>query len=143
MAAALRSVIVAVAILPQASLAEDPTRPPPQLLEAQRPPAGAAAASAGDLHLQAVLRTAGRPPGAMINGWVLRPGDTVHGVKLATVGEQHADVIVGGERVRLSLTPGIRRQPVADHAASATAPARPAGKAPAPTKKNATRGEPR
>jgi len=119
-----RALLAVLALAAAPVLAEDPTRPPPELIAPARG-APAAAPRADGLALQAVLRKPGHPPGAMINGWILRPGQSVNGVKLAAVGESHADVLVGGERVRLSLTPEVRRSEHVDPpAAAAPAPAR-------------------
>lgn len=103
----------------------DPTRPPAVLQPAASPSAASAPGLSADaLVLQAVVRTPGRPPGALINGWILRPGDVVQGMRLTAVGDAHADVVVGEQPVRLTLYPTIRRQAAAETAErNADAPA--------------------
>lgn len=115
-ATVIRAVIVASAIVAcTVARAEDPTRPPAQLLEAPKPSAQAQPdrSRGDDVRLQAILRTPGMKPGAMINGWIVRVGDTLDGMRLLAVGENHAELLVDGQRVRLSMTPQVKRVPSA------------------------------
>jgi hypothetical protein len=132
-----RALIVASMIVAGATAhADDPTRPPAQLLEQPKPsaPGQPARPVRDDVRLQAIVRTPGMKPGAMINGWIVRVGDTMDGMRLLSVGENHADLLVDGQRLRLSMTPNVKRVPSAvapsDHAEpkdpGAPAPRRPA-----------------
>ena len=114
--------------------AGDPTRPPAQMLEQPRAEAAGqpqAQPKRADIRLQAILRAPDRTPGAMINGWVLRVGDTLQGIRLVGVGDSHADLLVDGEQLRVSLTPAVRRAARSEEQAESQAPAAQPQKAPA------------
>jgi hypothetical protein len=112
--------------------ADDPTRPPPQLMEQPKPsaPGQPARSMRDDVRLQAILRTPGMKPGAMINGWVVRVGETMDGMRLLSVGENHADFLVDGQRMRLSMTPNVKRVPSAAAPGDHEAPKDPGAPAP-------------
>jgi hypothetical protein len=125
-----------------AAQAGDPTRPPAQMLEQPRNDAAGqprAQPNRADIKLQAILRMPGRTPGAMIDGWVLRVGDTLQGMRLVGVGDSHADLLVDGERLRVSLTPAVRRAERSEDQAQSQAPAAQPQKAPARAKRGKER----
>ncbi|MCL4746105.1 MAG: hypothetical protein KJZ83_11900 [Burkholderiaceae bacterium] len=133
MAATLRLAIGAASLLALGSAGaqaapDDPTRPPAHLLA--RPAAPSApgtpqAPARPALELQAIVRSTDGSASATINGWVLRPGDTISGARLLEIGAHHAVLEHGTERTRLSLTPGIRRT-THDETSQAPASLRPA-----------------
>ncbi len=91
--------------------AGDPTRPPSHLLESAAPASPGARAGAADARtiiLQAILHAEGRPPKVMIEGWLYRIGDTVHGCRLTAIGRQSADCEAKGRRVKIALIPDAR-----------------------------------
>ncbi len=118
---------IGLALLASAAAhAGDPTRPPAQMLEQPRSNAAEqpqTRPNRADIKLQAILRTPDRSPGAMINGWVLRVGDTLQGMRLVGVGDSHADLMVDGEQLRVSLTPAVRRAPHGEDQSKSLAPA--------------------
>ena len=125
-----------------AAHAGDPTRPPAQMLEQPRTNAAGqprTQPNRADIKLQAILRTPGRTPGAMIDGWVLRVGDTLQGMRLVGVGDSHADLLVDGERLRILLTPAVRRAERSEEQAQNQAPAAQPQKAPARPKRGKER----
>lgn len=96
------------------ALGNDPTRPPDRVLKQQQqqqatPGApGAAPASLADpgkLVLQAIIQSEGRPARIMIDGWLYRTGDIVHGCKLISISSDSAEFDAEGQKLRISLTP--------------------------------------
>ena len=125
--------------LPDARAA-DPTQPPEHLLRSLSPAAGGgargdAAAPSVSIVLQAILHADGRPPRVMVDGWLYRIGDTVHGVRLVAIGRHSADFEAQGRRQTIALIPqaGITRLRLGDTPAgpAPTSTIAPARKSPA------------
>jgi len=99
-----------------AARAADPTQPPEHLLRNLSPgsggaPHGNAEPPAAPIVLQAILHADGRPARIMVDGWLYRIGDTVHGNRLVTIGRHHAEFDAHGRRQTIALIPqaGITR----------------------------------
>lgn len=96
---------------PSAPTGNDPTRPPDRVLKQQQAPAGAPGAAQasladpGKLVLQAIMQSDGRPGRVMIDGWLYRTGDIVHGFKLISINKDSAEFDSEGQKLRISLTP--------------------------------------
>jgi len=118
----------------------DPTRPPAQLLERRTDPSarGSPGATRGDpeaIVLQAILRDPGGRSRILVDGWLYREGDRVHGARIVSIGQDRVEVDAEGRRSTISLTPGIapvpRSSPAAEPPAAAASPtSRPPRRAP-------------
>lgn len=107
----------------------DPTRPPPGFVdpadaaaagsgrgEAAAPGPGPAATQTSGLVLQSVLLPQSGKPVAVISGNYVPLGATVAGWELNKVGERDVTLTRAGEEKMLSLTPLVRKTPVASAA---------------------------
>ena len=99
-----------------AARAADPTQPPEHLLRNPSPGSGGALRgntepALAPIVLQAILHPDGRPARVMVDGWLYRIGDTVHGSRLVTIGRHHAEFEGHGRRQSIALIPqaGITR----------------------------------
>ncbi|MEK8089040.1 hypothetical protein [Thermithiobacillus plumbiphilus] len=98
------------------SLAADPTRPPLPRVHA---PAGMAAPALPALQLQSTLM-GGKQPVAIINGQVLRRGDTLEGLRLQAIGSGWARLQTPtGETLTLKLPALAYRPRISANKASA------------------------
>ena len=111
----LAGVLLGAGHLP-AARAADPTQPPEHLLRNPSPgpggaPRGSAEPPLAPIVLQAILHPDGRPARVMVDGWLYRTGDTVHGSRLVTIGRHHAEFEAHGRRQSIALIPqaGITR----------------------------------